>query len=104
MELEEILGKYSLETDPTAPINLDGTLIFDINDDGDLRATIQNDGHKPKVVDGVEFDDGECDGVFRYHGMKIKFHAKIEEDGSVTGDADAGLMDIEFTGQRLEDE
>ena len=104
MELEEILGKYEIKTDPSAIINLDGKLIFELNENDELRAIIQNEGHSPKIVDGVDYDNDEADGVFRYHGMKIKFHAEFSEDGSIKGDADAGLMDIEFTAQKLDDD
>ncbi|MBQ1544243.1 MAG: hypothetical protein IIZ60_00540, partial [Clostridia bacterium] len=74
------------------------------NENGGLRATIKQDGHNDKVVDNVDYDDGELDGVFKYHGMKIKFHCEVFEDGSVKGDADAGLMDIEFTAQKMDDD
>ncbi len=104
MELEEILGKYEIKTDPSAMISLDGQLILDLNENGGLRATIKQDGHNDKVVDNVDYDDGELDGVFKYHGMKIKFHCEVFEDGSVKGDADAGLMDIEFTAQKMDDD
>jgi len=104
MELEEILGKYEIKTDPSSMINLDGTLIFQLDENDNLQAVIQNEGHNPKVIDDVDYDFGEADGAFRYHGMKIKFHCEINEDGTIKGDADAGLMDIEFTGHKLDDD
>lgn len=103
MELEDFVGKYDIVTDPTSPISLDGTLEFDITDNGGLRATITNEGHAPKVVDDLDVDDNEIDGVFRYHGMKIKFHAELNGD-QIKGDADAGIMDIEFKASRKDDD